>query len=39
MELAKSHEADPNALKVIFSSIVLECKIFYSLNFQVLKYF
>lgn len=35
MELAKTHAKDPNALKVIFSSIVLECKIFYSLNFQV----
>ncbi|XP_052777226.1 exportin-2-like [Mya arenaria] len=34
MELAKTHTQDPNALKVIFSSIVLECKIFYSLNFQ-----
>ncbi|XP_052256836.1 exportin-2-like isoform X3 [Dreissena polymorpha] len=34
MELAKTHATDPNALKVIFSSIVLECKIFYSLNFQ-----
>ena len=35
MELAKTHASDPAALKVIFSSIVLECKIFYSLNFQV----
>ena len=35
MELAKTHASDPNALKIIFSSIVLECKIFYSLNFQV----
>ncbi|KAL4236748.1 Exportin-2 [Mactra antiquata] len=34
MELAKTHSTDPNAMKVIFSSIVLECKIFYSLNFQ-----
>lgn len=34
MELAKTHASDPAALKVIFSSIVLECKIFYSLNFQ-----
>lgn len=34
MELAKEHATDPNALKVVFSSIVLECKIFYSLNFQ-----
>ena len=35
MELAKTHASEPAALKVIFSSIVLECKIFYSLNFQV----
>lgn len=34
VELAKKHATDPNALKVIFSSIVLECKIFFSLNFQ-----
>ncbi|KAK2193331.1 hypothetical protein NP493_15g03058 [Ridgeia piscesae] len=34
MELAKTHAADPNALKIIFSSLVLISKIFYSLNFQ-----
>ncbi|XP_046365033.2 exportin-2-like [Haliotis rufescens] len=34
MELAKTHASDPSALKVIFSSILLICKIFYSLNFQ-----
>ncbi|KAJ8305405.1 hypothetical protein KUTeg_015950 [Tegillarca granosa] len=34
MNLAQIHSSDPNALKVIFSSIVLICKIFYSLNFQ-----
>ncbi|KAL3867833.1 hypothetical protein ACJMK2_040679 [Sinanodonta woodiana] len=34
MELAKTHANEPSALKVIFSSILLECKIFYSLNFQ-----
>jgi len=34
MELAKTHESNPTALKVIFSSLVLICKIFYSLNFQ-----
>ncbi|XP_052087731.1 exportin-2-like isoform X2 [Mytilus californianus] len=34
MEFAKTHAEDPVALKVIFSSIVLICKIFYSLNFQ-----
>lgn len=35
MDLATKHASDPSALKVIFSSIVLICKIFYSLNFQV----
>ena len=35
MELANTHSSDPIALKVIFSSIVLICKIFYSLTFQV----
>lgn len=34
MDLATKHASDPSALKVIFSSIVLICKIFYSLNFQ-----
>ncbi|XP_064605063.1 exportin-2-like [Liolophura sinensis] len=34
MDLAKTHASNPDALKVIFSSIVLICKIFYSLNFQ-----
>ncbi|XP_013392987.1 exportin-2-like [Lingula anatina] len=34
MELATKHASDPKALKVIFSSLVLICKIFYSLNFQ-----
>lgn len=32
--LATKYANDPNALKVIFSSILLICKIFYSLNFQ-----
>ena len=36
MELANKHGNDPKALKVIFSSILLICKIFNSLNFQVL---
>lgn len=36
MDLAKKHASDPSALKVIFSSLVLICKIFYSLNFQVM---
>ena len=35
MDLANKHASDPAALKVIFSSLVLICKIFYSLNFQV----
>ncbi|PVD23451.1 hypothetical protein C0Q70_16723 [Pomacea canaliculata] len=34
MGLASTHANDPAALKVIFSSILLICKIFYSLNFQ-----
>ncbi|GFO03315.1 exportin-2-like [Plakobranchus ocellatus] len=34
MGLATTHANDPKALKVIFSSILLICKIFYSLNFQ-----
>ncbi|XP_029650427.1 exportin-2 [Octopus sinensis] len=34
MQLAENHSNDPVALKVIFSSIVLMCKIFYSLNYQ-----
>ncbi|ELU00355.1 hypothetical protein CAPTEDRAFT_165697 [Capitella teleta] len=39
MELAKTHASNPDALKVIFSSLVLICKIFYSLNFQDLPEF
>uniref|UniRef100_A0A0B7B1D2 Exportin-2 n=2 Tax=Arion vulgaris TaxID=1028688 RepID=A0A0B7B1D2_9EUPU len=34
MGLATKHSNDPKALKVIFSSVLLICKIFYSLNFQ-----
>lgn len=34
MGLATTHANDPAALRVIFSSILLVCKIFYSLNFQ-----
>ncbi|KAH9496808.1 Exportin-2 [Bulinus truncatus] len=34
MALATTHANDPKALKVIFGSILLICKIFYSLNFQ-----
>lgn len=39
MGLAETHASDPNALKVIFSSLLLICKIFYSLNFQDLPEF
>lgn len=35
MELAKQHAANPEALKVIFGSLVLIAKIFYYLNYQV----
>lgn len=35
MELANKHASDPAALKVIFNILLLTCKIFYSLNFQV----
>ncbi|GBN11501.1 Exportin-2 [Araneus ventricosus] len=34
MQLAETHSTNVNALKVIFSSLVLITKIFYSLNFQ-----
>ncbi|XP_050045911.2 exportin-2 [Dermacentor andersoni] len=34
MELAKTHANNPTALKVIFSSLVLIAKVFYSLNYQ-----
>uniref|UniRef100_A0A023GFX0 Exportin-2 n=1 Tax=Amblyomma triste TaxID=251400 RepID=A0A023GFX0_AMBTT len=34
MELAKTHSSNPTALKVIFSSLVLIAKVFYSLNYQ-----
>lgn len=39
MNLAQVHAADVNALKVIYSSLVLICKVFYSLNFQDLPEF
>ena len=38
MELANQHSDKPDALKIIFSSLCLICKIFYSLNYQV-RYF
>ncbi|KAK5647359.1 hypothetical protein RI129_002251 [Pyrocoelia pectoralis] len=39
MHLAQVHAEDVNALKVIYSSLVLVCKVFYSLNFQDLPEF
>lgn len=35
IELCQTHAADVNILKVLFSSLTLICKLFYSLNFQV----
>ncbi|XP_050506211.1 exportin-2 [Diabrotica virgifera virgifera] len=39
INLAQTHSNDVNALKVIYSSLVLICKVFYSLNFQDLPEF
>lgn len=39
MGLAQSHANDPNALKIIYHSLMLICKVFYSLNFQDLPEF
>ncbi|XP_018563409.1 exportin-2 [Anoplophora glabripennis] len=39
MNLAETHANDVNALKVIYGSLVLICKVFYSLNFQDLPEF
>jgi exportin-2 (importin alpha re-exporter) len=39
MNLAQSHANDVNALKVIYHSLVLICKVFYSLNYQDLPEF
>lgn len=39
MHLAQVHSEDVNALRVIYSSLVLVCKVFYSLNFQDLPEF
>eukprot|EP00118_Oscarella_pearsei_P025556 m.308373 g.308373 ORF g.308373 m.308373 type:complete len:973 (+) comp43881_c0_seq1:68-2986(+) len=39
MALAGQHSADPVALKIIFSSLTLVCKIFFSLNYQDLPEF
>lgn len=35
IELCQTHAADVNVLKVLFSSLTLISKLFYSLNFQV----
>ena len=34
MKLGEDHKSNPDALRVIFSSLVLISKVFYSLNFQ-----
>ncbi|CAH1099878.1 unnamed protein product [Psylliodes chrysocephalus] len=39
INLSQTHTNDVNALKVIYSSLVLICKVFYSLNFQDLPEF
>lgn len=39
MDLATTHATNPTALKVIFSSLVLISKVFYSLNYQDLPEF
>lgn len=35
IDLCQTHATDVNALKVLFSSLILISKLFYSLNFQV----
>lgn len=35
IELCQTHATDVNVLKVLFSSLTLISKLFYSLNFQV----
>lgn len=39
MNLTVQHENNEPALRVIYSSLVLVCKVFYSLNFQDLPEF
>ncbi|CAH0551581.1 unnamed protein product [Brassicogethes aeneus] len=39
VNLAQTHASDPNALKIIYHSLMLICKVFYSLNFQDLPEF
>lgn len=35
MKLTQEHANNVEALKVIYNSLVILCKVFYSLNFQV----
>jgi len=39
MELSVTHANNKDAVKLIYSSLVLITKIFYSLNFQVSDYY
>lgn len=39
MNLATQHADNEQALRIIYSSLVLVCKVFYSLNFQDLPEF
>lgn len=39
MNLTQTYANDVNTLKIIYSSLVLICKVFYSLNFQDLPEF
>lgn len=38
MNLTQVHANNVEALKVIYNSLVILCKVFYSLNFQVSMY-
>lgn len=38
MNLTQVHANNPEALTVIYNSLVILCKVFYSLNFQVSVY-
>ena len=37
MNLTQVHANNVEALKIIYNSLVILCKVFYSLNFQVCK--
>lgn len=39
IDLAQKNENNPQALTVIYNSLVLTCKVFYSLNYQDLPEF